>query len=447
MNVPDEKNLSFPEFSPSDSQAWRAQILQDIRKATAEEKEAVYEEKMRWKTYEGITIEPFYTQQDIASIPEIRFPAPAQGWQNRQYIEVRGEKEANAQAQEAISGGADALLLDLSKTTGPINLSHLLQHMKLSQTPVSFQVQHFSIDLLTQLQQIAPYLWKGSVYYDPLAAYRSGKEGDLDSAVDLLAQAIPFTSKHPQFRTLTVSSHHFHEAGASAVQELAFLLNSFVEYAHQLSERGIAIQGIFASTEFSVSVSTNYFMEIAKIRALHLLWQQVSKAYQVESNPAYIHAHTARWNKPASDAYNNMIRATIEAMAAALGGVASMTVMPYNNNPNDALATRIAKNVSLILKEESYFDNVLDVASGSYYLESLTQRLAAEAWKLFQTVEASGGYRQAVKDGFIKEQLMQVRKAKEADLQSGKQVLVGVNKYVPKEVSEPGFSVFKNRPD
>ncbi len=446
MKVSDEKKLSFPEFFPSDSQAWKAQILQDIRKATAAEKEAVYEEKMRWKTYEGIAIEPFYTQEDLIKFPKVTLPAPAQSWQNRQYIQVKEVKDANAKAQEAINGGVDALLVDLSKNTSLLNLSHLLQHIKLSQTPVSFQVQNFSIDLLTQLQQIAPYQWKGSLFYDPLAEHLLIGENS-DAAFDLLAQAITLTTNQPQFSILTVSSHRFHEAGASAVQELAFLLNAFVEYTHQLSDRGISLQEIFSNTEFSVSISTNYFMEIAKVRALHLLWQQLIKVYQVELSAAHIHARTAGWNKPAADAYNNMIRATIEAMAAALGGVASITVMPYNHNPDDILAARVAKNVSLILKEESYFNNVLDVATGSYYIESLTQNLAAEAWKLFQTVEAKGGYMQAVKEDFIKEHITQVSTMKEADLQNGKQVLVGVNKFIPKEVSDPTFTGFRDWPD
>jgi methylmalonyl-CoA mutase len=209
-----------------------------------------------------------------------------------------------------------------------------------------------------------------------------------------------------------------------------------------LTERGVAAQDVFAKTELSISVSTSYFIEIAKIRALHLLWLQLAKAYRVETGGAYIHARTAQWNKPATDAYNNMIRVTIEAMAATLGGVSGITIWPYNNNPDDAFAARIASNVSVILKEESYFTKVLDVASGSYYIEQLTHSLAEEAWKLFQTTEAQGGYRQAVKNGFIREQITSVRQAKEADVQSGKQVLVGVNKYAPENLTQQEFAGF-----
>jgi methylmalonyl-CoA mutase len=138
-----------------------------------------------------------------------------------------------------------------------------------------------------------------------------------------------------------------------------------------------------------------------------------------------------------------MVRATVEAMAAILGGVNSITVLPYNNDTGDAFATRIARNISVILKEESYLDKVLNVASGAYYIEYLTHRFAAEAWKLFQTVEARGGFMQATKDGFIQEQIATLRKAKEEDYNSGKQVLVGVNKYAPEKLSEAGIIRFK----
>jgi methylmalonyl-CoA mutase len=442
MNVID-KNLSFGEFSAASNHAWKTQILQDIRKATTEEKQAVYENTMRWKTYEGITIEPFYTQQDIQNIPATNLATATQSWQNRQYILVKDARETNTTALEAIRGGADALLLEISEDTAGIDLLRLLQNIKLSDTPVSFQLGNISTDFLQQLSLVAPYQWKGSLVYDPLADHLSQKGAKLDEAFDSLANAFLITQKHPHFRTLTVKSHHVHEAGASVVQELAFLLNTFVEYAHQLTERGIAIEDVFAGTELSLSVSTNYFAEIAKFRALPLLWQQMAKAYQIQPDAMYMHARTALWNKPAADAYNNMIRATIEAMAATLGGVNSVTVLPYNHDTDDAFAIRIARNVSVILKEESYLDKVLNVASGSYYIEYLTHRFAAEAWKLFQIVEARGGFMQATKDGFIQEQITAVGKAKEADYKSGKQVLVGVNKYAPEKLSESGFIEFK----
>lgn len=446
MKLPDIKNLSFTEFPATDSHTWKAQILKDIRVATAEERQAVYEDKMRWQSYEGITIEPFYTKEDLQKLPAVNKPILQESWQNRQYIQVINEKEANGKALEAMAAGADALLLDISTDTTVINLFQLLQNIKLSATPVSFRLQHFPVDFLAQLQQIAPYQWKGGLYYDPLTQYTSRIDTDPGTLFEPLAQAINVTKDYSHFRALTVGSHHFHEAGASAVQELAFLLNTFVEYAHRLTDMGVAIEDVFSSTELSLSVSTSYFVEIAKLRALQFLWQQLANAYQVQPVPAYIHTRTAQWNKLAADAYNNMIRATIEAMAASLGGAASISVLPYNHDVDDTFAIRIARNVSVILKEESYLDKVLDVASGSYYIEHLTHSLAAEAWQLFQSIEARGGYLQALQAGLISEQIANVRKLKEADLQSGKQVLVGVNKYAPSNsiLAEPGFSGFKD---
>jgi methylmalonyl-CoA mutase len=261
-----------------------------------------------------------------------------------------------------------------------------------------------------------------------------------------LAHAIQITADFPDFYALTVNSHHFHEAGASTVQELAFLIAVFIEYADQLTERGVAVADIFNSTEFSVSINSNYFMEMAKCRALRVLIAKLAEAYQVSSTQVSIHAQTASWNKSTKDAYNTMIRTTIEAMAAVLGGCNAITVLPLDESNEDNLARRIGRNVSAILKEESYLNKVTDMAAGSYYIENLTYMLARQAWTLFLAVEAKGGFTKAYQSGFIPEEISRVRVQREAALQNGNQVIIGMNKYVIAEENNLGREYFRKLP-
>jgi methylmalonyl-CoA mutase len=312
-----------------------------------------------------------------------------------------------------------------------VNFSKLIQHIKPAETPVSFLIRDLPKNLISIVQNIYPYRWKGSLQYDPIATYQTQDKPVTPEAYNILADAIIQTAQFPEFYVLTASSHHLHEAGASAVQELAFLIASFVEYAHQLTERKVPVANIFSTAQFSVAVSTSYFTEIAKCRALRLLLAQLAGAYGINNYQAYIHVQTALWNKPSADAYNNIIRTTIEAMAAVAGGCDALTIAPYTVafQKNSAFARRIARNISTILKEESYFDKVLNIASGAYYIEHLTHTFAQEAWQLFQTIERQGGIMQAFQSGFMNDSIKKVRLQREADLKSGKQVLVGVNKY------------------
>jgi methylmalonyl-CoA mutase len=195
----------------------------------------------------------------------------------------------------------------------------------------------------------------------------------------------------------------------------------------------VAAETILNQTELSVSADTSFFLQIAKVRAMRLLMIQFAEAYGVKEGNFHLHVRTARWNKFRQDAYNNIIRSTLEGMAAVLGGCDLLTVEPYNihfSEP-DAPSRRIARNVHAILREESYLAKVADPAAGTYFIENLTHALAAEAWKLFQAVEAGGGYRVAWQSGFFRREIDKVRTEKENAIRQGRMVLVGINKYLP----------------
>jgi hypothetical protein len=224
---------------------------------------------------------------------------------------------------------------------------------------------------------------------------------------DQLATLVRSSGALPGKRPLVIGGGSVHDAGAAATQELAFTLAAFVDCADQLTDRGLDAKTVFANTELSLAADTNFFFQVAKFRALRLLAGQVGAAYSVRGAAVEVHGRTARWNKFRQDAYNNMLRATLEAMAAVLGGCDTLTVEPYNVRfaEPDALSRRVARNVHAILREESYLAKVADPAAGAYYIENTTYALAGRAWELFQAVEGQGGYWAARQNGFLRREI------------------------------------------
>ena len=205
-------------------------------------------------------------------------------------------------------------------------------------------------------------------------------------------------------RIVTVAGQTFGNSGSTIVEGLAFTLSAGHDYLVRLTDAGLDVDAAARKLRFSFSVSSNYFMEIAKFRAARMLWANIVKGYGPAKNCAckmQIHAETSRWNQTVYDPYVNMLRGTTEAMSATIAGVHSLEVMPFDasfENPTE-FSKRIARNVELLLKNESHFDQVVDPAGGSYYVENLTQSIAAEAWKLFLEIEEKGGYTEAYKAG------------------------------------------------
>jgi methylmalonyl-CoA mutase len=224
------------------------------------------------------------------------------------------------------------------------------------------------------------------------------------------------TREQLDFPATAIRADALHDSGAHAVQELGYALAEGVE---RLSRSAGATRPI---TEFVYAVGSNYFFEIAKLRAARLLWAQVAEAFGVEC-PLRLHVRTSRINKSIYDRYTNLLRVTTESMSAVLGGCDSLSVEPFGFSPHLAL------NVHRVLREEAHLDAVADPAGGSYYIESLTDVLARDAWKLFQTVEAAGGYSMALEAGLIDKDLAETRAARRKAVSSRRRTLVGVNNY------------------
>jgi methylmalonyl-CoA mutase len=234
----------------------------------------------------------------------------------------------------------------------------------------------------------------------------------VEEGFDYLASLTGSASAYPNLRTIHLNASHFNNEGADIVQELAFGISMGSEYMAQLTERGLRTDIAASKIRFSFGIGSNYFPEIAKLRAARLLWSIVINGFQPahrENIKMDIHCVTSEWNKSEDDPYVNMLRTQTEAMSAILGGTDSLTVEPYDTvfRKPDEFSERIARNQQLILKEEAYLDKVADPAGGSYYIENLTILIAENAWKLFLEIEDHGGFLSSLKSGFIREKLQE----------------------------------------
>ncbi|MCK5468653.1 MAG: methylmalonyl-CoA mutase, partial [Cyclobacteriaceae bacterium] len=271
------------------------------------------------------------------------------------------------------------------------------------------------------------------INYDPIRNLTlKGKMAD--DGFNVLKEIIEITDTADRFFGLTVNSAQFKNSGASIVQELAFTLNVAVDYIDKLGELGIEAEKVIRNMEFSMAVGTDYFLEIAKLRALRILFFKIAESYgSAEYNPGSLNIHSVSsgWTKTVYDPYVNMLRNTTEAMSAVIGGCNALTIVPYNENfelPTE-LSKRISRNVSNILKEESYFDKIVDPSAGSYYIENITDELVQGAWKLFTEIEKEGGFLKSFLSGSIQSKIKE-SKAKKFKLASQRrEVYVGTNQY------------------
>ena len=249
-----------------------------------------------------------------------------------------------------------------------------------------------------------------------------------------LASLISKGAAYKRIRFVNVSGEIFHNSGSTIVQELAFTLAAGHEYVVKLMEQGLSVDQVAPALRFSMAISSNYFMEIAKFRAARLLWANIMAPYNPSRGCASkmkVHAVTSKWNMTVYDPYVNMLRGTTEAMSAAVSGVHSIEVLPFDTpyeKPTD-FSARIARNVQLLLKEESHFNQVCDAAGGSYYIENLTNSIAEQAWNLFRQVEEKGGYIAAFEAGFIQDQVEASAAKKNSNIATRRETLLGTNQF------------------
>ena len=419
----------FPEITKND---WLTQVTKDLKGKN-------FDDTLVWHSLENFDIQPYYAKEDLDSLPLVEIQAVQKNkktgyWQNRPSVKYTNEKETNSLVISYLQRGADAVSIDLSDIdVNKIDFVKLLNTIKLSDSPIFFTTLQ-GIELLTNLAKFVHYLPKGGVEVDVIRhLFTNASLEDNKLTWENTKQAILRTEQFPNFQALSVSSHVFHNAGANAVQELAFTIAAAVENLDKLTDLGLSAKQVINKLEFSVSVGTNYFVEIAKLRALRYLWSKILESYDCSSfiKDCQIHCQTSSFYDSTLSPYTNMLRATTEAMSAVMGGCDALTVFAYDSvigEQNSELGERIARNVSILMQEEAHLDKAIDPSAGSYYIENLTYQLSTEAWKLFQQVENLGGISAAFEKGFIAQEINQSYAAKVKSLQNGK-VMVGVNKF------------------
>ncbi len=437
----------FAEFPEISTQQWMDKITADLKGAD-------FERKLVWRTNEGFNVQPFYRQEDLENVnyldvlpgefPFVRGSQKDNNWFVRQNILVKDVKAANKKALNILNKGVDSLgfIIEDADLCSVVNVATLLEGICLSAVELNFTVMVKSKEFVENFMEVVenngykPEDIKGSLNWDCFGrllckgVFRTGSlQGDMKEAAELIEMSSAFSN----FRVLTVNAKYFNNAGSFISQELGFGLAMGNEYLSLLTEAGVDASAVAANLKFNFAVGSNYFMEIAKFRAARLAWANIVAQYTEDKTSAVmnIHAETSNWNKTVFDPYVNMLRTQTEAMSASLGGVNSLTVLPFDSTYkiSDEFSERIARNQQHLLKEESHFDKVADPSAGSYYIETLTDNILDQGWKIFLSVEDNGGLFASLKDGMIQAEVKKAADKRCADIANRKEVLLGTTQY------------------
>ncbi len=432
----------FSEFSPVTRKEWIDQATKDLKGAD-------FEKKLVWKTDEGIQVQPFYTDEDREKYDPSVFGIDntSRHWSN--YISLDGddEEKANQLAVRLKEFDIQGILFKLTKTE--VDFQVLLKDLDPASLNLSFKLEAPSAKFISsyfnylEANDVNLADIKGFVEADPLEEWiTKGIEPDIAG----LAEMIKVSSKAVNFKGLTICSHAFANAGANIVQELAFTLNKVSDHFDKLSQEGISPEDLAKELHFHLSIGGNYFFEIAKLRAFKVLAGEIISCFGVKSTDISTLSSSSQWSKSLFDSNVNMLRNTTEAMSAILGGTNDILINPHDSSfkESNEFSHRIALNISALLKEESYFDKVVDPAAGSYYIEEITKEIAEKSYTLFQEIEKQNGFIETFRSGKIQVLVSQTRAKKETDYATRKRVLVGTNKYPDqseKEISDKSLRI------
>lgn len=441
----DSKEKLFSDFPAVTTQEWMDKIMVDLKGAD-------YEKKLVWKTNEGFKVKPFYRREDLEGLktteglpgqyPYIRGNKKDDNtWFVRQDIRVDNPAEANAKALDLLNKGIDSLGFHIkAKDLNADYIRTLLKDICCECVELNFKTcQRHTVELAKLLTEYFkekgynPEKLQGSLDFDPISRMmKKGKNvsGLIANAKELVEVMAPY----PKFRCIAVNSLALNNAGAYIYQELGYALAWGNEYLSRLTEAGVSADLAAKKIKFNFGISSNYFMEIAKFRAARMLWADIVNEYHPACQCACqmaVHAETSSFNLTLFDAHVNLLRTQTEAMSAAIAGVDSITVTPFDKTyetPND-FSERIARNQQLLLKEESHLNRIVDPAAGSYYIENLTVSIAKQAWDLFLQTEEAGGMVKAVLDSSVQNAVNSSNRARHEAVSKRKEILLGTNQY------------------
>ncbi|OOZ37880.1 methylmalonyl-CoA mutase [Solemya velesiana gill symbiont] len=445
-------------------------------------------DELTWKTPEGIDVKPLYTADDLASVahtdslpgfaPFVRGPRATmyagRPWTVRQYAGFSTAEESNAFYRRNLAAGQQGLSVafdlathrgydsDHERVVGDVgkagvaidsveDMEILFDGIPLDKVSVSMTMNGAVLPVMANYivaaeeQGVAPEQLAGTLQNDILKEFmvRNTYIYPPAPSMRIVADIIGYTAeKMPKFNTISISGYHMQEAGATNVQELAFTIADGLEYVRAAIDKGLDVDRFAPRLSFFFAIGMNFFMEVAKLRAARLLWAELMEEHFQPRDPRSkmlrTHCQTSGVSLTAKDPYNNVMRTAIEAMAAVLGGTQSL----HTNSFDEALAlptdfsARIARNTQLVIQEETGITKVVDPLAGSYYVESLTDSLVAEARKLIGEVEALGGMTKAVESGMPKLRIEEAAALRQARIDRGEEVIVGVNKYQLEEEPE-----------
>lgn len=480
------------EFPPARFEDWRKLVESEL-------KGAPFDKKMVTATYEGIVLKAIYQRQDASQWPHANsFPgfapfvrgATASGylrrpWEVSQEIAASSPTEFNNAARNFISRGLNALNMVLDQATrsghdpdwarpeevgfGGLSiatvgdLDRALDGIDLEKTSLFVRSGASGMPFAALLVALArkrkktPTALRGCIEMDPLGVL--SHEGRLPQSFEgacreMAALTRWAAERAPHLQTICVHSRAWHEAGGSAVEELAFTLATGVEYLREMGRRDLEVDVVAPRMRFAVTVGESFFMEIAKLRALRMLWARAVEVAGGKESAQRLHLHvrTSRWNKTVNDPYNNMLRATVEAFAGVLGGCDSLQVGAFDEvvRRPDEFSQRIARNTQLILQRECHLDHVIDPVGGSWFIESVTGELATRAWALFQEIEKLGGMRAALQAGFPQGKVAATAEQKLKAVRHRRDSIIGINQYAqageqPLPVTEVDATAFHKR--
>ena len=456
----------------ADVKAWEALASKELKGADPA--------TLNWQTLEGITVKPLYTAADVQGLPQMgELPGIApftrgvratmyagRPWTIRQYAGFSTAEESNAFYRKALAAGQQGVSVafdlathrgydsDHPRVVGDVgkagvaidsveDMKILFDGIPLEKVSVSMTMNGAVIPILANFivtgeeQGVDRSLLSGTIQNDILKEFmvRNTYVYPPEPSMRIIADIIEYTSAEmPKFNSISISGYHMQEAGANLVQELAYTLADGREYVRAAIARGMNVDDFAGRLSFFFAIGMNFFMEAAKLRAARLLWHRIMSEFEPKKTGSLMlrtHCQTSGVSLQEADPYNNVIRTAYEAMAAALGGTQSL----HTNALDEAIAlptefsARIARNTQLILQEETGITHVVDPLAGSYYVESLTHQLAEEAWKLIEEVEAMGGMTKAVASGMPKLRIEETAARRQALIDRGEEVIVGVNKY------------------
>ncbi len=432
----------FAEFESTTREQWLDAVLKSLRSETFK--------SLITQTYEGIHIHPLPQADDLDGIQHHRslpgqFPYVrgiraggyrARPWLIAQAIDVSDPREFNQALKNGLAKGQTAIALpDKAQLNDPADIRLALADIDLKRFPLlvhsDTRADHI-YDLLGQaFDDVSLAQLSGCIGYDPLSGLARNGSMPAEALERLAAHGRQVQDKSPQLGSIGVSTAAYHDAGANAVQELALAIATGVAYLRELNDRGLAVEKIAPKLHFFMSIGENFFMEVAKFRAIKLLWAQVTRTLGIRQNMT-IHARSGRRNKSRRDAHVNLLRLTSEALSAAIGKVDSIELTPFDEplGKADDFSRRLSRNLQLILQEELRLVELIDPAGGAWHVEKLTDQLARSAWSRFQRIEAAGGLLASLRSGAIRAEIEAVAAQRRRDMASGDAILVGSNRYV-----------------